>query len=235
MDDAAYLNDSYLKELDAEVINVKDDKFVVLDKTIFYPNSGGQPNDTGKMLHDDKEYLVTFVGKFDGKISHETDKPGLKIGDKVRCVINWERRHKLMRSHTASHVLSAVFEKNCGTKITGNQLGIDKCRMDYNTEEFDKDKINKYIAEANDIIKKDLPITVSYMAREEVLKDSSLVKLANAFPPNIDILRIVQIGNVDKQADGGTHLKSTKEVGQIIFLKAENKGANNRRIYFEVQ
>ena len=235
MKEVLYMDDSYLEEFDATVTSIKDGIYVVLDRTSFYPGGGGQPYDTGKMRTGDRtEYSVVFAGRFSGQISHEVDKPGLKEGDRVHCVIDWERRYRHMRAHTASHIISAVFEKRTGAKITGNQLGADKSRIDYNLDEFDKEKIAGYIEEANEIARKDIPVRISYMKREDALKHPSLVKLANVLPPNVDTLRIVDIEGVDKQADGGTHVKSTSEIGAIVFLKAENKGKNNRRVYFRL-
>ena len=126
MTEALYLKDCYLKEFDAIIENVKDEKYIILDKTAFYPVSGGQPHDTGNIVCNDQEYNIVFVGKFDGKISHEIDKEGLKEGDKVRCIINWNRRYKLMRMHTAAHILDSVIHNESGAMFTGNQLGEDK-------------------------------------------------------------------------------------------------------------
>lgn len=232
---AIYMNDSYVKEFETTVKSVNDNKFIVLENTAFYPNSGGQPFDTGKLIiNKGKEYNVIFVGKFSGNISHEVDKSGIKTGDKVKGIIDWERRYKLMKSHTASHIISSVFEKEAGAKITGNQLGFDKSRIDYNLKDFDKNCIIDYIKKANDIAKKNMPIKISYMKRGDALSDPCLLKLANVLPPSVDILRIVEIEGIDKQVDGGTHVKNTSEIGTIKFLKAENKGKNNRRVYFEL-
>src|SRR3989344_9127228 len=141
MQSALYMNDSYLKEFEAVVESVKDDKFVVLDKTAFYPTGGGQPHDTGMMVCNGEEYPVVFVGKFSGQISHEVSKAGLKQGDKVTGRINWERRYKLMRMHTAAHLLSAIFHSKLGALITGNQKDVEKSRMDFDLENFDREKI----------------------------------------------------------------------------------------------
>ena len=157
MEKALYLNDSYLKEFEAIVTSVKEGKFIVLDKTVFYPNSGGQPHDTGTMINDAGEsYEVVFAGKFSGVVSHEVDKEGLKKGDSVKCSINWNRRHRFMRSHTASHILSGIIHKKTGAKITGNQIKEDKIRIDFSLENFDREEIKHYEAEANEIIKKNL-------------------------------------------------------------------------------
>ncbi len=226
-----YMDDSYIKSFEAEVVSVKDGKFVVLSATAFYPNGGGQPFDTGKIIRDGVEFPVVFVGKFDGSISHEVSREGLKVGDKITGVIDWDRRYKLMRSHTASHVMSAVMHDDYGAKITGNQLSEDKIRIDFSLEDFDRDKIELALVKVNDILSRDLPVSISYLPRDEALKDPSMVKLAGAMPPNVEELRIVSIGDVDRQADGGTHVKSTSEVGSLELIKADNKGKNNRRVY----
>ncbi|NIO20673.1 MAG: alanyl-tRNA editing protein AlaX [Candidatus Aenigmarchaeota archaeon] len=238
MMNALYMDDSYLKEFEAKVVSVtkggEKKFFVVLDRTAFYPDSGGQPYDTGKMIKDGVEYPVVYVGKFSGKISHEVSKEGLKEGDVVKGVINWDRRYLLMRMHTAAHVLSGIIEKETGALITGNQLGLEHSRIDLNLENFDKEKLIEYVKISNDYINKDLPIRVSYMKREEALKDESLFKLANVLPPSVETIRLVDIVGLVKEADGGTHVKSTKEIGKIEFLKAENKGKDNRRVYFKL-
>ncbi|RMF05614.1 alanyl-tRNA editing protein [Candidatus Woesearchaeota archaeon] len=236
MEDALYMKDSYLKEFEAEVVSVSQDKYVVLDRTAFYPNGGGQPYDTGRLIRDDgEEFKVVYVGKFDGRISHEVDRPGLKEGDKVKGVIDWERRYELMRYHTAAHILSGVFHKECGAKITGNQLDIGKGRIDFNLEEFDRERIMEYFEKANRIVEEDRPVLVSFMSRDDALKDPDLFKLAGVLPPAVKELRIVEIKDFDRQADGGTHVRSTKEVGKIVFVKAENKGKKNRRVYFKLE
>ena len=232
---ALYLDDSYMKEFSAVVESVKDDKYVVLDQTAFYPNAGGQPYDTGKFIKDNEEFNVVFVGKFGDVISHEVDKPGLKPGDKVKGIVNWDRRYRLMRSHTAAHVLSAIFHKEIGALITGNQLDLEKSRIDFNLENFDRDKIDEYVLKSNELIDKDLPVTVSYMPREEALQKPELAKLAKGLPEAIKTIRIISIGDFDSQADGGTHVKSLKEVGHLEIIKCENKGKNNRRVYFKLE
>ena len=231
-----YLTDSYLKEFDATVKSIKDGKFVVLDQTAFYPSSGGQAHDTGVITTEDGNQVnVIFVGKFSGQISHQVEPENvLKEGDIVHCTINWNHRYKLMRMHTAAHLLSAIMHKEAGALITGNQLEEDRSRIDFSMENFDKEKIQEYLAKANEYIQQDKPVTISFMPREEALKIPGMVKLAGALPPDIKELRIVEIQDIDKQADGGTHVKSLKEIGEIIFLKAENKGKSNRRVYYTV-
>ncbi len=231
---ALYLDDSYLKKFEATVKSVKDDKFVVLDKTAFYPSSGGQPFDEGSMIKDGEEFKVVFVGKFGGEISHEIDHPGLKTGDKVTSKIDWSRRYKLMQAHTSSHVVSTLIHEETGALISGNQLGTEKNRIDFSLDDYDASKMANYIKRSDEILKKGLDVTVKYMPRNEAMKIPSIIKLANALPPSIEILRIVSIGDFDTQADGGTHVKNTSEIGTLEFLKAENKGKNNRRVYYKI-
>jgi misacylated tRNA(Ala) deacylase len=235
MENALYMNDSYLKEFEAVVESVKDDKFVVLDRTAFYPQGGGQPYDTGLLIKDGEEYPVVSVRKAEGQISHEVSKTGLKEGDNATGKIDWDRRYKFMRMHTAAHLLSAVMHNEANVLITGNQIDLDKTRVDYNMAEFDQEKIKKYIEKVNQIIKQDLPVKVSYMDREESMRIHGMVKLAGTLPPNVQTLRIVEIPGVDMQADGGTHVNSLKEIGTVEFVKAENKGKDNRRVYYTVK
>ena len=239
---ALYLEDSYLKEWEAEVVeisgeNEKAGKFIILDQTAFYPNGGGQPYDTGKIvrLSDNSEFQVVYTGKFEGKISHEVDKEGLKNGDKIKCFLNWERRYKLMRMHTAAHILSPIINKQTDALITGNQLDVEKSRVDFDLENFDKEAFKDYIKSANDIISWNLPITSCYVSSDQLANDKSLCKLAKGLPPDLKEIRIIDIQSFDKQADGGTHVKSTGEVGKIVFLDAENKGAKRRRVYFTLE
>jgi len=229
---ALYLKDSYLRECDAAVVSVKDGKYVVLDQTIFYPRGGGQPYDTGQIVKGKENYDVVYVGKFSGEISHEVDQSGLNTGDKVRCILNWERRYKLMRSHTAAHLFAALLCEGTGALVTGNQLEEDKVRFDFNLEEYDPKIITTYLEKANNLLKKGIPVKSFELPTEEALKIPGIIKMAEALPPNIPNLRIVEIVGVDKQADGGTHVKNLKEVGQIRLLKTQNKGKNNRRVYF---
>lgn len=229
---ALYLEDSYMRECDATVVSVKDDKFVVLDQTIFYPRGGGQPHDTGRMLRGGEMFDVVFVGKFSGEVSHEVDRAGLNAGDRVHCILDWERRHKLMRSHTAAHVFASMLCNGTGALVTGNQLEVDKVRFDFSLDKFEPQVLVEYVAKANEQFRTDTPVKWYELPRDEALSIPGVVKMAEAFPPDLPRLRIVEVVGVDRQADGGTHVRSLKEVGQIEVLKTENKGKNNRRVYF---
>ena len=229
---ALYLEDSYLKECDSTVVSVKEGKFVVLDQTIFYPKGGGQPWDTGKIVRNNEVFNVVYVGKFSGEVSHEIENPGLRKEDQVRCILNWQRRYRLMQSHTAAHVFASLLCEETGALITGNQLAEDKIRFDFSLEEYSRDILEHYLEKTNQLLGKDIPVKWYELPKEEALKIPGVVKMAAALPPDIPSLRIVEIVGVDKQADGGTHVKNLKEVGDIKLLKTENKGKNNRRVYF---
>ena len=173
MTEALYFLDCYLKEFEATVEKVTDNRFVVLDRTAFYPESGGQPSDAGKLVResDGAEFNVLYVGKFNGDISHEIDgenvSNGLKAGDKVKGFIDWDRRYRHMRMHTATHVIANVIEKEAGAQITGNQLGLDQSRVDFSLEVFDRDKFAEYEKIANDIIARKNPVNFYLVSRKE--------------------------------------------------------------------
>lgn len=232
---ALYLEDSYLRECDATVVKVTDGRYIVLDQTVFYPKGGGQPWDTGKIIRGDEVFNVIYVGKFGGEISHEVDREGLRVGDRVHCVIDWDRRYKFMRSHTAAHVFASLICNETGALVTGNQIEEDKVRFDFSLERLDRDLIMKYVEKANELFKRDIPVVWYELPREEALKIPGIIKMAEAFPPDIPLLRIVEIVGVDKQADGGTHVRNLREVGQIRLLKLESKGKLNKRVYFTLE
>ncbi|MFX1390676.1 MAG: alanyl-tRNA editing protein [Promethearchaeota archaeon] len=226
------MDNSYLKKWNAKVVSVKDNKYIVLDTTAFYPKGGGQPWDEGYIIKNGEKFKVVYVGKFSGKISHEVDNPGLKEGDEVSCELDWERRYTFMRYHTASHLISNILYNRANAKITGNQIELDKTRMDFSMKDYSPEKLRAFVDEANNIIEKDLPITIDYMSKEEVLGKPELARLAVGLPENIKEFRIVKIGDIDTQVDGGTHVNHLKEIGKIEITKTVNKGKDNRRIYF---
>jgi len=231
--DALYLNDCYLKEFEATVEDVADDRFVILDKTAFYPNAGGQPNDLGVLIRDGREYPVVHVRKTDDQVSHEIADPGLMAGDKVTGRIDWDRRYLFMRSHTACHVLSAVINKETGALITGNQIGEAKTRVDFSLTDFDRSQIKSFEEKTNEIIDQEIPVEIKILPAKEALKMPSIVKLKMDLP-EMEEIRIIDIVGFDEQACGGTHVRNTGEIGRIEVVKAENKGKNNRRIYFRL-
>jgi Ser-tRNA(Ala) deacylase AlaX len=137
-----------------------------------------------------------------------------------------------MRYHTASHLISNMLYNRADAKITGNQIELDKTRMDFSMMDYSPEKLREFVDEANRIIEKNLPITINYMTRDEVLGKPELARLAVGLPENIKEFRIVKIGEIDEQVDGGTHVNNLKEIGKIEVIKTVNKGKNNRRMYF---
>jgi misacylated tRNA(Ala) deacylase len=233
MTEFEYQKNSYLKQIEAKVLNVEGTK-ILLDRTIFYPCSGGQPADKGVLECNGIKFQVINVKKEGSNILHEVDKEGLSVGQSVNCVIDWEFRHKMMRGHTACHILSYVVNESTGALITGNQIGEDKCRVDFDLENFDRDQLKVFEQKANEIISSGANVQIRFLPREEAFAIPSVLKLKNVLPPSVDVIRIVEITGYDIQACGGTHVKNVSEIGKITITKAENKGKNNRRMYFEV-
>lgn len=230
MTDLICLADSYSKECESKIIEING-KEVVLDRTVFYPKGGGQPTDFGTI----NGHKVISVSKKNGKIVHEFEvEPNLTAGDTIHCKIDWERRYKLMRMHTAAHVLASTAYSELNYQITGNQIETDQTRFDFSMENFDRAKFDLMVQKCNEKLKQSIEIKVYELPREEALKIPGVVKLASVLPPSIAILRIVEIPGIDLQADGGTHVKNLTEVGQIKIVKLDNKGSKNKRIYFEL-
>ena len=226
-----FWEDMYAKEFDAKVASVSGAR-AVLDQTAFNPRGGG---------------LVSDVGTLDGKRVLEVVKEGEEIihvleaqdavaaGKQVHGVLDWERRYRIMKMHTAAHILSSVVNTETGALITGNQISPDESRVDFDLESFDRSKMSYYIDKVNGAVARELEVKTFFMKREEALATPGFVKLANAMPPSLDVLRIVEIGDVDTQADGGVHVRNTREIGKVQGLRADNKGKSNRRLYFTVQ
>ncbi len=224
-----YLEDSYLRELDAEVVGLGEG--VVLDKTIFYASSGGQPNDTGTMLGS-ATYEVKDVFKHE-ELLHRTE-PIPAVGEKVRLKIDWDRRYKLMRQHTSIHVVSSIAMKEFGAMITGNQINEEYSRIDFNFKDWNGDISASLQNRVNEELLKNHEVSVLTMKRDEVLRMEGAIKVDPRLLPPTDTLRVVKIGDVDVQPDGGTHVRNTSEIGVIEIYKIENKGKNNKRMYFSV-
>ena len=224
-----YQEDSYLKELDAVVVEVGEG--VILDRTIFYAAAGGQPSDLG-VIEGVREYVVKDVAKRE-EIVHITD-PLPSVGEKVRLKIDWERRYKHMRHHTAIHVVSSIAMREFGAMITGNQISQEYSRIDFNFKDWNND-ISKMLQDrVNEELLKNHEVTVLSMKREEILNVEGALKVDPRLLPSSEMLRVVKIGEIDMQPDGGTHVKNTSEVGTIEIYKTENKGKNNKRMYFSL-
>lgn len=230
---AIYLENSYVKDFEAEV-STATENHIALDRTAFYPHSGGQPSDAGFLISRNEKFNVLVVEVSNREIIHITDRAGLGRGDKVHGYIDWDRRYKFMRSHTACHILSAVIYKDTGAKITGNQIDLDRSRIDFNLENFERDKMKNYIEEANQIVEEDRPIKAKFIPLAEAIQIPDLTRLAIERPAREEI-RIIGINGFDMQACGGTHVKRTGEVKKLQMIKTENRGKANRRIYFSLE
>jgi misacylated tRNA(Ala) deacylase len=225
-----YWDQPYSQEFTGNVVSVEGAR-IELDQTLFYPRGGGVAFDTGVL--GDLKVIETI--KDDDKIWHTLESaPNFKQGQTLTGRLDWDRRHRLMRMHTAGHLLSALFFSRANCRITGNQIDVDRSRMDFNLEEFDRARIETYVDEGNRLISNDAPVKTYFLDREEALKLPEMVKLAEAAPPADQKLRIVEITGIDKQADGGLHVAHLKEIGKIQLLKLENKGKTNRRLYYDV-
>ncbi|MEM3630497.1 MAG: alanyl-tRNA editing protein AlaXM [Nitrososphaerota archaeon] len=231
-----YLYDSYQKNFKAKVVSLNG-KEVILDETIFHPLTGGIINDIGFLFKNKDKYKVMDV-----KLDLETNnvihilenEPNFSIGDEIEGIIDWNRRYKLMRLHTAAHIISSIMYKDYGALITGGHIDENYAKDDFSLEKFDKKIFEEAIRKANEIVKKEIEVKIYFLKREEALKIPGIIKLAEKMPPEVEKLRIVEIPEVDIQADGGPHVKNTKEIGEIILLKIENKGKNKKRIYYNV-
>ncbi|MEM4834325.1 MAG: alanyl-tRNA editing protein, partial [Thermosphaera sp.] len=221
MTELLYQYDSYLKEIEADVIRVQGNK-IVLNQTIFHPRSGGVDNDTGWIIYDDVEKLVTnvFIDKETGEVIHELEKEvDIPVGCKVHLRLNWNRRYKLMRLHTAAHILSAIMYNDYKALITGGNITEEYGYDDYSLESFEKELFEQAVKKANEIASRGFEVKIYWLPRDEALKIPGIVKLASKMPPSIEKLRIVEIPGVDIQADGGPHVKNTLEIGEIVILK----------------
>lgn len=232
-----YQEDSYLREFSARVMRV-DGNVVVLDQTAFHPTSGGVDHDTGLLVVDGTRYRVVDV-KLDrstGDVLHILEsEPGLNPGDIVRGFIDWDRRYRLMRLHTAAHIISAIMYRDYGALITGGHVYPEYARDDFSIERFDRRIFEDAIAKANDVVRQGIEVKIYWLSREEALKIPGVVKLAERMPPDVERLRIVEIPGIDIQADGGPHVRNTREIGEIVLMKVENRGRRKKRIYYTVR
>ena len=230
MTELLFHNDSYLNQFDAQVTEITDDG-VVLDRTAFYIGGGGQPHDVGVLIAGDQEYPVTRVGRSDGKIVHRIEGDLPPKGANVTGRIDWERRYLLMRTHTALHILCGVVWRDYGAKVTGGDMQPGTARMDFELETMSaefahelEERVNAEVATARDIL-------VDNLSREEADHHPDLIRTkVNLLPPTIAEVRTVDISGLDLQADGGTHVANTTEVGVIKVVGHESKGRINKRV-----
>ncbi|WP_088034329.1 alanyl-tRNA editing protein [Evansella clarkii] len=231
MTEELYLEDSYLKTCSANIIEINDGT-VILDKTVFYPSGGGQECDHGHIIQNGQEFEVHKVKKEGGKIRHYVREAERLIPGPAEAVIDWERRENLMRHHTMLHVLAAVFHKEYGSLCTGNQIYPEKARIDLtDITELDRDEINRIVALANQEVKKNHPVSARTFPREEAEAISGAIKtVVNLIPKAVKEIRLVKIGEIDEQACGGTHVKGTEDIGEIVLDKTKNKGKGTTRL-----
>lgn len=237
MTEKLYYNDMYGREFDASVISVKDN-YVVLDKTLFYPTSGGQPNDTGILKTSNGEMKIIDVIQEDGEIRHIADKiENVTPGARVHGVIDWDKRYIHMRYHTAVHIIDGVVNNDYKNGLlTGGQIYDDHARVDFSFDIIDRDLITQIISKAQDVINSGLKVFAREVSGEEALKIPGLARTepGRQLIEKLPVVRIIEIENFDFQADGGTHVKNTEEVGKIEMLKIENKGKGHKRLSFKL-
>lgn len=230
MTELLYLHDSYLREFAASVVS-QDDHSVALARTAFYPGGGGQPPDLGWLRWKGGEARVTDMRREGETAWHVLEGgPSPPAGEEVRGALDWERRYAIMRYHSALHVMVGTIYHLYGAKVTGGAIYPDRARMDFTLEDLSKDKVAAIEAETNRVIQENRRILVRWMTREE-FEHADLVRLArDLVPRDVDRIRVLEIEGFDAQADGGTHVAATREIGRLVITKTDNKGKLNRRL-----
>ena len=230
MTELLFHTESYLKEFNATVTDVVE-QGVVLDRTAFYTGGGGQPADSGTLTSDGQEYRVTGIKRDDGKLIHQITGDLPVAGSKVTGEIDWDRRYLLMRTHTALHILCGVVWRDYGAQVTGGDMKPGEGRMDFEFESFSAEFVEDLEAKVNAEVAQDRNIIVNNLSREEADQVPDLIRTKiNLLPPNIQEIRTIDIHGLDLQADGGTHVANTSEVGVIKVVGHESKGRINKRI-----
>ena len=228
-------SDSYLKECKSKVMEVNDHG-VILDQTIFYPGGGGQPSDNGKLILENNEYLVKGLKRIDGQIVHLIDGSKPEVNSEVNSIIDWDKRYKLMRTHTALHILCGVIWRDYSASVTGGDMKPLAGRMDFELEEMSADFSKEVEEKINIEVSENRNIKIYQLPREEAFQIPDLIRTKiNLLPKGIEFVRIVDIQGLDLQADGGTHVHNTSEVGYIKMIGHESKGKSNKRLRIEVE
>jgi misacylated tRNA(Ala) deacylase len=226
-----YLRDAYLTEFDAVVVDVREGA-VALDRTAFYPTGGGQPHDAGMLAGLD----VVDVRKEGDVVWHSVTGDLLaSVGSTVHGVVEWSRRHQLMRTHTALHVLCGVIWNEWRVPVTGGNMEPLSARMDFEFDPLPEGFGQRVEQLVNDELAADRPIEVSFLPRSTAVMDEDLIRTkVSMIPESVPEIRVIDIVGLDKQADGGTHVRTTGEVGRIRVTKTESKGKANKRIRLEI-
>ncbi len=238
MTELLYQSDSYLNSFEAQITAVDmENHGVILDRTAFYPGGGGQPYDTGILTTGGTIYQVKRGRKMGDDVVHllEGDAQLPAVNTRVSGQIDWDLRYKLMRTHTAMHILCGVIFRDYGASVTGGDMDPLQGRMDFEFETMHKDLVQTIEAAVNKEVANARPIRTAILPREEAFQIPDLIRTKiNLLPPGIQQVRIVEIVGLDLQADGGTHVKNTSEVGSIRVVDYKSKGKINKRIYVEV-
>jgi misacylated tRNA(Ala) deacylase len=225
-----YLHDAYLREFTGTVVDRRDGA-VALDRTAFYPTGGGQPHDTGSL----GGLAVTDVRKEGDLVWHTLDGDAPDVGAEMSGEVDWSRRHALMRTHSALHVLCGVIWNEWRVPVTGGNMEPLSARMDFEFDPLPEGFGGRVEELVNDELAADRPIRIEFLPRGAALEDEDLIRTkVNMIPESVTEIRVVDIVGLDKQADGGTHVHSTGEVGRIRVTKTENKGKGNKRVRLEV-
>lgn len=232
MTERIYSTDSYVARMEARVVSVdEDDGRVLLDRTVFYPGGGGQPIDEGALWVGEDRLPVTRVAQDADGVWHWLEGKPPPAGTSVAGAIDWERRYRLMRTHTSMHALCGVVWEKYKSPVTGGNMEPGYGRLDFELPDWDPEDRDPLERALNEAIARRLPIEVSFLPREEADLDPSLIRTkVNLIPPAVREIRVIDIVGLDRQADGGTHVASTAEVGGVKITKVESKGRGFRRI-----
>jgi len=229
-----YQTDSTLREFEALVADVVDDG-VVLDRTAFYPGGGGQPCDTGWLEGEEERWEVRKVGRKEGRVVHFLDREPPPVGASVVGQLDWERRYALMRTHTAMHILCGVIWRDYGASVTGGKMEPLRGRMDFEFERMQRELVSEIEEKINVEVAAARPLRVRILPREEAFQIPDLIRTKiNLLPPHITQVRVVEIEGLDVQADGGTHVANTAEVGPLRIVDYKSKGRINKRLVVEL-
>jgi len=236
MTELLYQTDSYLREFTATVTAVDaSQNAVVLDQTAFYPGGGGQPHDTGTLQTDSQRWRVKKVKKKGADVWHFLEGKLPDSGATVKGVIDWARRYDLMRTHTALHILCGVIWRDYGASVTGGNMEPGKARMDFEFERMQKELVKEIEEKVNAEVAAARPIKVAILPRQEAFQIPDLIRTKiNLLPPGIKQVRTVEIEGLDLQADGGTHVANTSQVGRINIVDYQSKGRINKRLRIEL-
>jgi len=227
-----YSTDAYARAMDAVVLDAdRDDGRLLLDETVFYPGGGGQPHDIGELIVGDDRLAVGRVTAERDGVWHWLDGSLPGVGTELVGELDWERRYATMRTHTALHALCGVIWDRFQSPVTGGNMEAGHGRLDFELPQWDPEDRDPVERELNDQLNKALPVEVSFMPRDEADQDPSLIRTkVSLLPPTLREVRVIDIVGLDRQADGGTHVDSTTEVGSVKITKVESKGKGFRRI-----